>query len=320
MALRFQAPGFVQPQRYEGIANIGNTLDSIFNRYAAGQLQGQQLGLQQEQLGFQRDLMARQQQALDRERGLNLAQYGFDPAQVTQERYAQAQGNQMAGEDPGITALRGFLQRRKASESLLSRRQEAEAQKAEMEAGSVGTQRANKIEEGLRGEVNTLSKSFDSIRNAYGKIQKAANTQSAAGDLSLIFGYMRILDENSTVREGEFANAQNAAGIPDRIKNLYNRALRGERLTPEQRQDFLERAGEVYQSQLGIQKRMEQNYKDLARRQGGRPENVVLPRELPDQAPPPPPPAGGEIVRKARVNGQIRNAIYNQQGRFLRYE
>jgi hypothetical protein len=49
---------------------------------------------------------------------------------------------------------------------------------------------------------------------------------------------MKMLDPGSVVREGEFATAQNAAGVPDRVMNLYNRILSGERLNKDQREAF----------------------------------------------------------------------------------
>jgi hypothetical protein len=36
---------------------------------------------------------------------------------------------------------------------------------------------------------------------------------------------MKMLDPTSVVREGEFATAQNAASIPIKIVNMYNKAL-----------------------------------------------------------------------------------------------
>jgi len=60
---------------------------------------------------------------------------------------------------------------------------------------------------------------------------------------------MKILDPASVVRETEFANAQNAAGVPDQIRNMYNRALRGERLGEAQRDDFVNSAKKLVVSQ-----------------------------------------------------------------------
>ena len=56
--------------------------------------------------------------------------------------------------------------------------------------------------------------------------------------ISLIFGYMKLLDPGSVVREGEFATAENTTGISGRVMRLYNNALRGDRLNPAQRAEF----------------------------------------------------------------------------------
>lgn len=88
----------------------------------------------------------------------------------------------------------------------------------------------------LRSRYDSYTKDLRSVDAAYKKITTAPET--AAGDMAMIFNYMKLLDPGSTVREGEFASAQQAAGVPSRVLNLYNRALSGERLTPEQREDF----------------------------------------------------------------------------------
>ncbi len=101
-----------------------------------------------------------------------------------------------------------------------------------------------KAEADYRKEFNQLAevKNYRVMDRAYTTMQSAVDNPSAAGDLSLIFNYMKTLDPDSAVREGEQANAQNATGIPERVQNLYNRALKGTRLNPAQRQDFLKQA------------------------------------------------------------------------------
>ena len=64
----------------------------------------------------------------------------------------------------------------------------------------------------------------------------------------MIFTYMKVLDPTSVVREGEQATAQNAAGIPERTRNLYNKLMTGERLTKSQRADFVKSAVGLFQS------------------------------------------------------------------------
>lgn len=101
----------------------------------------------------------------------------------------------------------------------------------------------------LRKEFNSLPdvKEFRDVQNSYNKILTASNW-TAAWDMSMIFAYMKMLDPGSVVREWEFANAQNSAGIPDRIRNAYNNALNWTRLSEKQRDEFLDVAKWIYQS------------------------------------------------------------------------
>lgn len=128
----------------------------------------------------------------------------------------------------------------------------------------------------LRAEFATATKAFTTVRDSYARIQASAEDPSAAGDLALIFNYMKVLDPGSTVREGEFATAQNAAGVPERVQAFYNNVMRGERMTPVQRDDFVDRSGRLYESQLSQYKNTETRYRDLASKyQGVDPERVV---------------------------------------------
>lgn len=128
----------------------------------------------------------------------------------------------------------------------------------------------------LRKEFVKESGAFISVRDAFGKVQVAANNPSAAGDLAMIFNFMKMLDPASVVREGEFATAQNAAGVPARARNLYNRVLSGERLNPEQRADFLSTARNVMGSQLKFQTQLEKSYRGIAERQGMPTDDVIV--------------------------------------------
>ena len=116
----------------------------------------------------------------------------------------------------------------------------------------------------LRSQYLDKTKDYTGIAQAFSKVESAAKDPSAAGDLSLIFGYMKILDPASVVRETEFANAQNAAGVPDQIRNMYNRALRGERLGEAQRDDFVNSAKKLVVSQKGQLDNLNKQYTDIA--------------------------------------------------------
>lgn len=97
-------------------------------------------------------------------------------------------------------------------------------------------------------DKNKQVQDYKNVVISYNTISSAAENPSAAGDLSLIFQYMKVLDPGSTVREGEFANAQNAAGVPDRIRNMFNNWSKGQRLDEKQRQDFITQAEKIVEA------------------------------------------------------------------------
>jgi hypothetical protein len=90
------------------------------------------------------------------------------------------------------------------------------------------------------------------VQSSYEKIKSVDAT--AAGDMALVFNYMKMLDPGSTVREGEYANAQNAAGVPDKARNMYNKIINGTLLGEEgdkeatQRRDFRNQADNIFKS------------------------------------------------------------------------
>jgi hypothetical protein len=62
---------------------------------------------------------------------------------------------------------------------------------------------------------------------------------SPPGDMAGTFLFLKVLDPGSTVREGERAEVENARGVPDSIRNLYNSLLTGQRLTPQQQRQII---------------------------------------------------------------------------------
>lgn len=128
-------------------------------------------------------------------------------------------------------------------------------------------------EDKLRDDFRSESKEFVKVRDAYGRI--LSTDASAAGDLALIFNYMKILDPGSVVREGEFATAQNSAGVPTRIRAQYNKIISGERLAPETRADFLQQAQNLYQTSADSQSYLESEYETYAEEYGFKPSRIV---------------------------------------------
>jgi hypothetical protein len=97
---------------------------------------------------------------------------------------------------------------------------------------------------------NAIVKDFNTATTQYNKLLSSAKQKSAAGDMSMIFTYMKILDPTSVVREGEQATAQSAGAVPDRVWNAYNKALTGQKLTEKQRADFVSTGTKLYDVNL----------------------------------------------------------------------
>ncbi len=98
----------------------------------------------------------------------------------------------------------------------------------------------------LADDYDKASGTFSTQVDAYNRIVSSSSNPTAAGDLSLIFAYMKMLDPTSVVREGEFATAANAGSAFQRVGAQYNKVLNGERLTTAQRSDFLSTANGLY--------------------------------------------------------------------------
>lgn len=136
----------------------------------------------------------------------------------------------------------------------------------------------------VRKEYAQLAKPYFEVRDAFSRVQQAAANPSPAGDLALIFNFMKMLDPGSVVREGEFATAQNAAGVPDRVMNLYNRMLSGERLNPTQRQDFVGQAQGLFDRQEQQYQAVQNQYRGISERSGLDPRNTIIDYSIPQGA------------------------------------
>lgn len=138
----------------------------------------------------------------------------------------------------------------------------------------------------IRSEFEGLPqvKNFAEVRQAYKIIQALPATK--AGDLTLLVKYMKLIDPSSSVREGELATADKAGGVPAWLIAQYN-TLResGGRLAPTIRDDFVQRAGDLYGSYLGTQRNLEGQYSEIARRRGIDPRDVVTDFVGKDEAP-----------------------------------
>lgn len=129
----------------------------------------------------------------------------------------------------------------------------------------------------LRDELNTQIKPYRDVQNSYTDLQATLGNPkaTASDDMASIFKYMKMLDPTSVVREGEYANVRNAAGVPDQILNLYNKTLEGTQLNPQQRQEILGTAGKLNDNATKSMQQIQQDYTERAKRAGVEPADVI---------------------------------------------
>lgn len=182
----------------------------------------------------------------------------------------------------------------------------ARAEADQMAAGIIPVEKRPEAESKFRKEYSDQTKGYQEVKSAYGRV--LASEDNAVGDLSLIFGYMKMLDPGSVVREGEFATAQNAAGVPERIQNIYNQVVSGQRLSPSQRQSFKGQAGKLYSTAQTQEAQVRQGIERIAKGYGLNTANIFYtPTEVAPTAPAPTPaaPAPGAPVSVTAPNGQV---------------
>ena len=188
------------------------------------------------------------------------------------EAYTKAEQARQARED--AEAERDALAAYRAA-TLGIKRQELDVKRATAEAAAgkaVGFENETK----LRKEYDKSSEDFKEAKLGFEKVQNAASAEpSGANDLAIIFGYMKVLDPGSVVREGEFANAENTAGVPDRIRNFYNKVREGQRLSDPQRANFIASARTQFAPYIDAQAANENRYRGLSDAYGFKPDNVV---------------------------------------------
>jgi hypothetical protein len=120
---------------------------------------------------------------------------------------------------------------------------------------------------------NDEVKDFRKVTNATRQIVTLMQGEgSPMGDLGGIFTFMKSLDPTSVVREGEQASVQNAAGIPENVRNYYNRLATGKRLSPEQRADMVNTALNLYGSRAQSYNTFANTYRGLVADAGGDPD------------------------------------------------
>lgn len=233
--LEQQAQELLIRQRQEALSELGVPNETVAEQLA---FDAAQLKALPEDLRMEKAQNIRQAAISQGRTTNNIDEYisflESDPSHADQILEASLAGFKQLG-------LLGVDEEQRAAREAIAKKEEKDL-KLEIEAEKTQFDQAAK----LRSEISKASSEFDKVDSAYGRVEASVEDPSPAGDLALIFNFMKMLDPGSVVREGEFANASNAGGIDSKVRNLYNSVMEGTRLTPSQRKDFVGRAGKLF--------------------------------------------------------------------------
>jgi hypothetical protein len=207
------------------------------------------------------------------------AETEYQRRKLIADNYARTSQDPPEQKQEMVSLLRGAAQMiRDVQQGNLQRELTVERAKASVrhENSAPSMKDSNTLRDDYNKDLSNIQ--WPVIQATMAKIQVSSKDHSPAGDLSLIFSYMRLLDPSSAVREQEFRNAETAAPLLQKYGlEKYARVWRGERLTPDQRADFVARAKEIY-SEIKTQKsELDSLYRGRAKRWGVNVEDVLSP-------------------------------------------
>jgi len=123
-------------------------------------------------------------------------------------------------------------------------------------------------------------KTYEIVKSSYERVRESAAQQTGAGDMGLIYGYMRMLDPGSVVRENEFAMAAQAGDYGEQIQGFVSRIINGQRLPETQRQEFVRNAEALYNQTAGNLLDINSQFAERAKAAGVDPTRFVREPEV----------------------------------------
>jgi hypothetical protein len=175
------------------------------------------------------------------ERYLDETQYGRGRDAVADTRYEteQERADRLEAEDARRFGL---------TYGLNLRGVEAAEAKAKAEENATPSVDFGDVK-GVRETNEKRFQAFEESQRAFQSMAGLAKQGTGAADIALGFAFFKTFDPNSTVREGEFAQAASAMGLGDRAISILARLDAGEQFTPQLREELVKAASVAYNNQ-----------------------------------------------------------------------
>lgn len=196
--------------------------------------------------------------------GTRLEQAATEASQTTARKLGEL--------NPTVVAAEGAKREGEKAQDL-----RFEERKKALEARFAQTNPADDAQvSGLRREFTSASQTFVDSKSSYQQVRSGAQSKNAQGDVTLVYGFVKLLDPSSVVREGEYATARKTAGLFDWFAQAWEKVKAGDILSDEQRAKFLEQAGNVWAERSANQREIVSEFSRLAKKNRIDPERVIV--------------------------------------------
>lgn len=118
-------------------------------------------------------------------------------------------------------------------------------------------------------------KDYNVIRPFYKKLASSANNKTTAGDIGVVFSYMKMLDPGSRITEGEVTSVEQAPNVPSRIIGAYNRLVQTGKFDDNFRQEILSAAKGLNDVNEKEYRSVVKRFTKMASKRGLDPENII---------------------------------------------
>jgi hypothetical protein len=127
----------------------------------------------------------------------------------------------------------------------------------------------------MQGDIRQDLKGPKDTATAYQTMYNAATNPTQKGDTTMLYTFFKVLDPQSTVREGEIEMIKQSRSIPEKFKGMALKLASGQTLLESERADLLNQAYQyVANQQRGVTETIDM-YKDYAKAFGLNPEKAV---------------------------------------------
>lgn len=144
-------------------------------------------------------------------------------------------------------------------------------------AGTLTAEQAFSMETTLRNDFTKRAASTADMKRSHEVLKASGADSGPVGDVALVFAFMKMLDPGSVVRESEFAVAEATAGRLDRLyMDIVKKTQTGERLTPDQRKQYMELADKYMEAAIEHEDRVKKGLEKVVMNYGLNPEHIFV--------------------------------------------